>query len=64
MSLARKAPFDDLDRFFEKFVAVGIDFGTTYGISNCQKTLYIVTDIFDLIGTQGFVGLGQLTLRI
>lgn len=29
MPLTRKAPFDDLDRFFEKFVAVGIDFGTT-----------------------------------
>ncbi|KAJ4117532.1 hypothetical protein NW768_010895 [Fusarium equiseti] len=34
MPLTRKAPFDDLDRFFEKFVAVGIDFGTTYtGVS-------------------------------
>ncbi|RFN49025.1 heat shock 70 kda protein 12b [Fusarium flagelliforme] len=39
MPLTRKAPFDDLDRFFEKFVAVGIDFGTTYtGVSWARST--------------------------
>ncbi|KAI1070938.1 hypothetical protein LB507_010920 [Fusarium sp. FIESC RH6] len=39
MPLTRKAPFDNLDRFFEKFVAVGIDFGTTYtGVSWARST--------------------------
>jgi hypothetical protein len=37
--LTRKAPFDNPDRFFEKFVAVGIDLGTTYVISLCRKPL-------------------------